>query len=192
MPLASIGSALISGILANRGAKAQNRAASAQALRQMQFQERMSSSAHQREVKDLRAAGLNPILSATGGSGASSPGGAQAPVVNELTPAVTTALQAAMLRSQFKVANTQADANSARALLSRTQAGAIAPVGVVGSAVGGAISRALQPFRPGSGLFDTIEDFFKGVNSPSIRTPSALEGVSRRGSVRIGTIKSDN
>jgi hypothetical protein len=53
-----------------------------QSNRIMDFQKKMSDTAHQREVADLRAAGLNPVLSATGGSGASTPQGMLSPIEN--------------------------------------------------------------------------------------------------------------
>lgn len=83
---------VVGSLISAFGAHKQNEDQIASARAQMDFQERMSNTAHQREVADLRAAGLNPILSA-GGSGASSPSGAQANIVNELEPGVSSALQ---------------------------------------------------------------------------------------------------
>ena len=49
-----------------------------EAAKSRSWQEYMSNTAHQREIKDLKAAGLNPVLSAMGGNGASVTSGATA------------------------------------------------------------------------------------------------------------------
>jgi hypothetical protein len=64
----------LGGISAYGGYRA-NQQTKASTARQMAFQERMSNTAHQRQMKDLRAAGINPMLSAKLG-GASTPQGA--------------------------------------------------------------------------------------------------------------------
>lgn len=116
LALATVGSALIGGAGSFFGAKSQNEASAKLAAENREWQERMSNTAHQREVDDLRAAGLNPILSATGGKGASTPSGNVAPVVNKYEGAAKEAGASldrlfALRQLNATTAKTEADTN---------------------------------------------------------------------------------
>lgn len=107
--IGAIGS-LIGGARQQAGAEEANRQQIALAREQMAFQERMSNTAYQRSMQDMRAAGLNPILAYQKG-GASTPGGSMPTIQNEqagwgnaIGQAATSAQGAFRTAADYKVA----------------------------------------------------------------------------------------
>lgn len=79
------GADLLGGLIGRSGQSSANETNLRIARDQMRFQERMSSTAYQRAVADMRSAGLNPALAYQQG-GASSPAGASTRVENAGAP----------------------------------------------------------------------------------------------------------
>lgn len=92
------------------------------------WQERMSNTQYQRQVQDMRAAGVNPALAMTGGSGAGVPSGATASAGSSNNGmSLSDILQLAQFKTQMQglkanIANTNAQTDNVNAATEKAKA----------------------------------------------------------------------
>jgi hypothetical protein len=96
------------------GGMQSNASSAHQARQMMEFQRQMSNTQWQRGVADMKAAGINPMLSFMEG-GASAPQGAMASQSDVVTPAVNSALMRDRFQLDNDVAESTITANNASA-----------------------------------------------------------------------------
>lgn len=179
----SAGGNIVSAIGAGLGFLGQertNRMSAKEAQRNREFQERMSNTAVQRRMADMRAGGINPILAAK--FDASTPAGAMANFGNPGAAAAQGFAQMGSTAVQLSKVEAEVEQIASRAALNDAQARAIAFIGEL-SGDAGSFFRAMSDWLQGSGE-NPLRRVGEQVGRDVHTAVSRIEELIRKGQAR--------
>ncbi len=159
---AAVGGAA-AGLLSYAGQSGANKKNLTIAREQMQFQERMSNTAVQRRMDDMRLTGINPLLA--GKMEASSPAGAAATMQNAMGQGVTSGMQAMQLRTAIKKANAEIEYTDESTRVKRLTGDMMEPGGKMMKMLSEGLDGLFGDQPDTRGVVEKVKSFLSGEKS---------------------------